>query len=295
MGSFFAISAALFWAVAVILFKKSQGSFSPITLNIYKSVVALVLVSGTMVVLGIPFFPDKPLKCWLLLSLSGLLGIALADIFFFMALDRMGAGLVAVVECLYLPCVLLFSFLILGETLTPWAMAGSILVFCAVIVGSFTGQKGAGQPSGLSGETLVGLGTGILSMIFLALGIVIAKEVLDQTDVFWATLVRVWAGLICLGAILLCHPGRKGYLAELAFSRAWLTALPASVCGNFIALVFWVAGMKYTTASRAAILNQMSTIFIFVLAALFLKEKITLNRALAIGLAVTGACMTILG
>jgi drug/metabolite transporter (DMT)-like permease len=70
-------------------------------------------------------------------------------------------------------------------------------------------------------------------------------------------------------------------------------ALPASICGNYIALVLWVAGMKYTTASRAAILNQMSTIFIFILAAVFLKEKITVNKGVAIFMAISGALLTI--
>jgi drug/metabolite transporter (DMT)-like permease len=51
--------------------------------------------------------------------------------------------------------------------------------------------------------------------------------------------------------------------------------------------------MKYTTASRAAILNQMSTIFIVILAALFLKEKITANKGIAIVMAVSGALLTI--
>ncbi len=51
--------------------------------------------------------------------------------------------------------------------------------------------------------------------------------------------------------------------------------------------------MKYTTASQAAILNQMSTIYIFILAALFLKETITGPKTLAIALALTGAGLTI--
>ena len=53
--------------------------------------------------------------------------------------------------------------------------------------------------------------------------------------------------------------------------------------------------MKYTTTSRAAILNQMSSIFIFILAAIFLKEKITVNKTIAILLALTGAGLTIFG
>jgi drug/metabolite transporter (DMT)-like permease len=82
-------------------------------------------------------------------------------------------------------------------------------------------------------------------------------------------------------------------MAELKYSRAWYTALPASVVGNYIALLCWVAGMKYTTASQAGTLNQMSTIFIFIMAAVVLKEKITHQKLIAICLAVAGAYMTI--
>jgi len=291
LGSLFAISSAFFWASAVILFKKSGDIFSPLSLNIYKSVVALVLVLVTMVILGIPFFPEATLNDWLLLALSGIIGITLADIFFFMALNKLGAGLVAIVECLYLPSVLFFSFIILGEKLGTGGIIGSLLVLSAVFVGSH--KKKTVNQKKLSRDHLVGIVSGILSMVFLAFGIVIIKDVLEQSNVFWATLVRLVAGSISLVLIVICHPNRRQYLAELKFSRAWLTALPASVCGNYVALLFWVAGMKYTTASRAAILNQMSSIFIFILAALFLKEKITVNKSIAICLAVAGACLAI--
>ena len=289
MGAAFALASAFFWGLAVVLFKKSGEVFSPITLNIYKSLVALVGVGGTMVVLGIPFVPDLPLNHWLMLSLSGFLGITLADIFFFTALNKLGAARVAVVECLYLPMVLVFSFLLLGERLTPLAVFGGILVLGAVLVGAFA-ERGADENDT---DTVGGVIAGILSMVLLALGIVIAKQVLDDSDVFWATFVRVAAGVVTLAGIVALHPRRDQYIKELALSKAWLTALPASVCGNYVALLFWVAGMKYTTASRAGILNQMSTIFIFIMAAFILKERITKSKLAAITLALTGAVMTI--
>jgi drug/metabolite transporter (DMT)-like permease len=292
LGSVFAISSAFLWASAVILYKKSGDLFSPISLNIYKSIVALVLVLATMLILRIPFFPDIPIKDWLLLALSGILGITLADIFFFTALNKLGASLVAILECFYLPSVLLFSYLILGEKLGPGGILGSLLVLSAIIVGS-VGKKGLTRQNKLSRDDFQGIVAGILSTLFLAIGIVIIKEVLEQSNVFWATLVRVVAGIISLLLIVICHPKRRQYFNELKFSRAWLTALPASVCGNYFALICWVAGMKYTTASQAAILNQMSSIFILILAAIFLKEKITVNKTIAICLAITGACLTI--
>lgn len=292
IGSVFALTSAFLWAIAVILFKKSGDVFSPISLNIYKSIVALILVSLTMVILDIPFLPDKPVNDWLLLALSGFIGITLADLFFFIALNRLSAGLVAVVECLYLPSVIFFSFILLDENLSTGAIIGGLLVLAAVFVGSMKSKDALDET--LKSETLLsGIIIGCFSMIFLAAGIVMIKELLERTDVFWATLVRVTAASVSLLILILFHPKRKQYFRELKFSKAWLTALPASVIGNYLALLCWVAGMKYTTASRAAILNQMSSIFIFILAAVFLKEKITTNKSIAILLALTGACLAI--
>jgi len=296
LGSILSLISAFFWASAVIMFKKSGEVFSPISLNIYKSFVALILVSLTMVILDIPFFPDKPINDWLLLAVSGFIGITLADLFFFIALNRLGAGLIAIVECLYLPSVIFFSFILLGENLSAGALIGGLLVLTAVFVGSIKRKKDLDKTLKQRRENknpLPGIIIGCLSMIFLAAGIVMIKDLLERTDVFWATLVRVTAATISLLVLILFHPKRKQYFRELKFSKGWLIALPASFTGNYLALLCWVAGMKYTTASRAAILNQMSTIFIFILAAIFLKEKITVNKSIAILLALTGACLAI--
>ncbi len=294
LGAILSLCAAFFWASAVILFKKSGEVFSPVSLNVYKSLVALILISLTMVIMKIPFFPGKPLNDWLLLAVSGFFGITLSDLFFFMALNRLGAGLVAIVECLYLPSVIFFSFLLLGESLTTGAIIGGVLVFFAVFVGALSGTK-ITDSSVIKKTSWSGIMVGCLAMVLVAIGIVIIKELLDKTDILWANFVRVLAGTLSLLIYLLCHPRRKDYIRELRFSKSWLVALPASISGNYLALLCWVAGMKYTTASQAAILNQMSTIFIFILAALFLKEKITRYKTLAIVLAITGAGLTIMG
>ncbi|THB77110.1 MAG: EamA family transporter [Desulfobacteraceae bacterium] len=300
LGAVLAILAAVFWALAVILYKKSGDLFSPLSLNLYKSIVAFVLVGATMALLGVPLFPDEPLEHWALLTLSGLLGITLADMFFFMALSRLGAGLMAITECAYLPFMILFSFVLLSETLSLAGILGGVLVLSAIVIGTVFGEQGMGKAPGQpektenSKEIATGVVLGCVSIVFLALGIIMVKEVLEVTNLFWATLVRVTAGIVSLTLIILVHPRRKQYMDELKFSKAWLVALPASIAGNYLALICWMGGMKYTSASRAAILNQMSTIFIFVFAAMFLKEKITPAKTVAICLAVSGAWLTLL-
>ena len=59
-----------------------------------------------------------------------MIGISVADTLFFMALNRLGAGLNAVVTCLYFPIITVFAHAFLGEGLPLSAIVGGgILVF----------------------------------------------------------------------------------------------------------------------------------------------------------------------
>jgi drug/metabolite transporter (DMT)-like permease len=59
----------------------------------------------------------------------------------------------------------------------------------------------------------------------------------------------------------------------------------------YFALLFWIAGFKYTYASLAAILNQTSVIFALILASVFLKERFTRRKLAAVVLAFAGVAI----
>jgi drug/metabolite transporter (DMT)-like permease len=60
------------------------------------------------------------------------------------------------------------------------------------------------------------------------------------------------------------------------------------VLGAYLAMIVWIGGMKYTQASTASILNQTSAVFVLPLAAVFLHERITLRKSLAVAMALAG-------
>ncbi len=130
IGILCSTGAAFFWAAAVIMFKKSGETFSPMALNLFKGVVTLFLLVPTLWCAGEPLFPVRPANDWVLFCISGLLGITLADTFFFMALKRLGASRWAVVDCLYLPCIILISALFLNESIGLKGLFGALLVIC---------------------------------------------------------------------------------------------------------------------------------------------------------------------
>ena len=82
-------------------------------------------------------------------------------------------------------------------------------------------------------------------------------------------------------------PARRRELRPLLEVRNWWRLAPGAIMGSYVSLLFWLGGMKFAQASTAAAINQTSTLWTFLLAALILKEPATKARlwALAFGMA----------
>ncbi len=285
LGEILALSSGLAWAVAVILFRISGRSVHPVGLNLGKNVLGLFLIAPTLFLLGEPLAPSVPASATGLLLLSGVLGIAVSDTLFFHALNRLGASLTAIVDCFYSPFVIALSFVMLGERLTLIQLAGAALVVSAVLTVSKEGKRERIERR----ELALGILYGILAMFFVALGIVMVKPVLAEVSVLWATLVRVAGGTAALVLLVPVLRNRRAVLAPLLDRRNWKALVPAAFFGSYLSLILWTGGMKYAKASVAAVLNQLNTIFIVVIAAVFLKERLTGWKIAAVVLAFVGA------
>jgi drug/metabolite transporter (DMT)-like permease len=285
LGEILALSSGLAWAIAVILFRISGRRIHPVGLNLGKNVLGLALLAPTLLLLGQPLAPSVAASKTGLLLLSGILGIAVSDTLFFHALNRLGASLTAIVDCFYSPFVIALSFVLLGERLTLVQLAGAALVVSAVLTVSKEGKL-----ERIEGKDLaLGIVYGILAMFFVALGIVMVKPVLGEVSVLWATFVRVIGGTAALVLLVPVLKNRRTVLAPLVDRRNWRTLAAAAFFGSYLSLILWTGGMKYAKASVAAILNQLNTIFVVVIAAVVLKERLTGWKIAAVVLAFVGA------
>ncbi|MGD8452662.1 MAG: DMT family transporter [Phycisphaerae bacterium] len=294
VGQSYALLAALTWACALVLFKQCGERIPPIALNLFKNAVALVLFAFTLAFLlavdashGLAALADFTLGDWCLLMLSGIIGIALADTVFFYALNLVGVGLVSIMDCAYSPMVILLSWLMLSEKLTPFHYVGTLLV----LTGVFTASRHDPPRNRTRGQVFLGMFLAALAVSMMAFGIVLAKPVLNEFPVFWAAAARMAAGSLLLMLFALLGRSWKRNYAAFRPSTTWKYAVPASVLGTFLAMVFWVAGFKYTEASVAAVLNQTSVVFAVVLASVFLKEPFGLRKGVAVVLAMTGVVL----
>lgn len=291
LGEGFSLFTAVVWALAVILFRKSGQTVHPLALNTFKNLLAFVLFIPTIWFFGETLFRPVPAHIYILLLLSGVIGIGIGDSLFFKSLNLLGAGLTAIVDCLYSPFIIGLSIIWLRESLTFVQIIGVLLIVSAILIGT-----GITKSEGISRKNLVlGIFYGVLALASMAVGIVMIKPLLAHSPLLWVIEIRLFGGLIALGIILLFHPKRRKIISSLFATHSWSCTISGSFLGAYVAMFVWLAGMKYTQASIASALNQTSTIFIFIFAALFLKEPINLKRTIGIILAFIGSFLVLFG
>lgn len=290
-GETAALLTAMIWAFAVILFKKSGETVHPIALNLFKDMLGAALILPTLYLLGGTLFHPAPVNEYLILLASGALGIGISDTLFFRSLNLLGAGLSAIVDCLYSPFIIALSMIWLGERMTILQVVGVLMIISAVFTATFERNHKTLTRRNL----ILGILFGVLAMATMAVGVVMVKPILNRSPLLWVTEIRLLGGLLMLAVILLLHSDRRAILASAAVSKGWKYMLSGSILGAYFSLILWLAGMKYTSASIAAALNQTSNIFVFLFAALILKEVINLQRVIGIILGVVGVFVVMFG
>ena len=292
-GEFTAITSALLWSVSVILLRISGLSLAPIPLTFFKSWVAVLCFGLTVLGLGLPLLPDLPPQAYLRLVISAVLGIAIADTLFVSALNRLGASLQALADCIYAPSVAGVGFLMFGETLNGMEILGGALVLSGVMVGVGRQEGKGDQGEHPPRELLKGVGLAAIAHVIMAVGILMVRDVLREQSVVWVSGFRFVVATLILGLFALVRDEDlwSGFRRPDLFK--W--TIPLSVLGPYMATIFWASGFKYTTPGRAAIYNQLSTVFIILMARLVLSEKLTRRRLAGVLLAAAGSILVAQG
>ncbi|MEM7599952.1 MAG: DMT family transporter [Verrucomicrobiota bacterium] len=285
-GDLYALAAGFFWSFSVILMRVSGFSIPPLPLTFFKSFIAILGFVAVLVVTGGPWLPAYDGMTWLRLVVSAVLGISIADTMFVAALNRLGASLQAIADCIYAPSIAFVGFLMFGEGLTPLEMIGGALVVSGVFVGMVK-TKEIKEPRDLLFGTLLAAGAHVI----MAVGILMVRDVIQEGSLVWIAGFRFAVATLALGFFVFLKG--EGRSLAMGFQRrdVWKITIPMALLGPFLATLCWIAGFKYLTAGRAAIYNQMSTVFIILLAWIFLKEPMTQWKIAGVALAVAGALL----
>jgi drug/metabolite transporter (DMT)-like permease len=130
-----------------------------------------------------------------------------------------------------------------------------------------------------------------LGLFLIALGIILIKPLFGSTSLISLVTIRMMAGVVGSGVIFLAIDDRRARFREFVTAPHKAVLLGGCILSAYVSIILWVAGYKYLQASVAALLNQTSTIFTLIFAIIFLQEKLTRSKVIAICLAMSGAAL----
>jgi drug/metabolite transporter (DMT)-like permease len=284
-GDIFAILTAIFWSSGVILFQVSGRILSSLQISLLKNIIGVIGFIGILAVQGVVFPSFTHHELWILI-ISGILGVAVGDLFFLASLRRLGAGLNAIVSTAYSPTIFLLAFFMFGEVISLQAYFGGSLVIAGIIIGTLE------IPKNQSRENIAwGVLYGFTAQALTAFSVLLLKPIMEIHPVVPIALVRFSTGAVLSICFLVFAKGLPALRETMKQGFKHPPLIMGSIFGTFLSVIFWLAGFKYTLAGRAAIYNQLATIFIILMAAVFLKEAMTRRKWLAVSCALSGALL----
>lgn len=114
---------------------------------------------------------------------------------------------------------------------------------------------------------------------------------MNNPDIF--TFAKNASVAILLGAVILFFTGRREFMA--VNKRDWFKLAALGLIGGSIPFLLFFRGLALTTASQGAFIHKTMFIFVALLAAILLKEKINKNFFIGGLLLLTGILLTLKG
>ncbi|MCP9891577.1 EamA family transporter [Cyanobium sp. Aljojuca 7D2] len=224
-----ALAAALCWTLASGLWRRLPTSLGPAELNLLKNLIALAL----QVPLLVGSAPTLQLGPTGLLLLSGVLGIALGDSFYFAALRRLGTRRTLTFDAGGPAVTAAAGCLLLAEWPGPRQWLGIALISLAVVV--VARQRPMAEAGGdLEAHQRLGVVLALAALLCGGAGALLARAALRTSglDPWHAATLRLLAATLVLLPLLgrlMTHLRRPRPRPP---GRRWLLVLAATLLGT---------------------------------------------------------------
>jgi drug/metabolite transporter (DMT)-like permease len=331
-GELAALLTAVFWTITALAFESAGKKIGSVTVNLVRLFIAFIFLGiFTSFSIG-SFFPaGASSHNWIWLSLSGLVGFVLGDLFLFRAYVVVGARISMLIMSLAPPIAALVGWIIMDETLSAKSMAGMAITFAGIAMVILTRQSheialptgdqaaeddkiplspayqaSPGDQMPLPRENgkksvfrfrlrfsypLAGLLLAFGGAAGQATGLVLSKYGMDGYDAFAATQIRIITGFAGF-LIIYTLLGRWNRLLPALRNRSAMTSLGiGAFFGPFLGVSFSLLAVKYTSSGIAAAIMSIVPVLIIPFSVMLFREKPTAREILGAVVAIAGVAI----
>ncbi|TKB27057.1 DMT family transporter [Desulfopila sp. IMCC35006] len=295
IGEAIALTTVLCWTFSVQFFAAASKEVGATPVNIIRLFVALLLFTALLLFRQGALFPvDFPLRAWFMLSLSGVIGFFIGDIFLFKALVELGPRITMLIQSLAAPTAAVFGWSFLHESYNQqqWlGMAVTLAGVCAVILEKSRDAAPARKLQ-VARVSFRGVAFAFAAMLGQAGGLLLSKSGMQTDagylDAFSATQIRALAAFCCF-VLYFTVTGRWQNVGAALTNRKAVafTAIGAAI-GPFIGVSMSLMALHYLPTGVASTFFSLIPICIIPFSIYLQKEHVSLR-------AIAGAVVAVFG
>jgi drug/metabolite transporter (DMT)-like permease len=289
-GEIAALSVAVFWTITALAFEYAGKHVGSLSVNLIRLIFAFVLLcvfNGFS--RGLPLPTDATGYQWFWLSVSGLIGFVLGDLFLFKSYALIGSRLSMLIMATVPPITAFADWIILSETMRPIAFVAMALIFAGVAL-AVMGRKNAQSEDEMhfSVKGILYAFGGALGQSF---GLILSKVGMGTYDAFAATQIRIVTGILGFAFIIILLGRTKNVLRAVTNVQAMKGITIGSFFGPFLGVSLSLYSLKYTSAGIASTLMAIVPVLIIFPSVFMFKQKITKAEVLGAVISVVGVAL----
>jgi drug/metabolite transporter (DMT)-like permease len=289
-GEFAALLVALFWTVSALSFESASNKVGSLPVNIIRLGIGFVFLSILNLFLRGHLFPtDASVHNWIWLSVSGMIGFVLGDLFLFKSFTIIGSWFAMLIMTLAPPMAAIFGWVIMGETMNGKALTGMILTIGGIALAVF--KRDSENKKMMISKPFLGILFAFFGALGQALGIVFSKLGMQEYSPFASTQIRIITGIAGF-LLIITFAGRwNAVFIALRNTKGMVAITSGSFFGPFLGVSFSLMAIKYTTAGIASTIMAMVPILLIPPSILLFHHKVTFREILGSILSVTGVAL----
>lgn len=295
MGEVAALLTAMCYATSSVFFTLAGKKYGPLVSNRLRLVIAILLLGIThWIILGSPIPINAGLQRWLWLGASGIVGLAIGDLFLFQAYVIIGPRMGLLFLSLAPAIASVLAWLILGEKLSLGNIIGIIITLAGI---SWVVLESNGNHTGKEVGTMLqqknylkGVFSGLGAATGQALGVVLAKNGLsDNFSPISANVIRMTAAFLALWLVTIIQRQVISTVQQANKQRSGMSyLLVGAIFGPLLGVSLSLFAIQKTSIGIASTLIALPPIFLLPIGYFFFKERITWGAVLGTVTAIVG-------
>jgi drug/metabolite transporter (DMT)-like permease len=297
-GEFAALLTAVFWTITALAFESASKKVGSLSVNLIRLCLALVFLSiYSWVSRGVAFPVDAGQHQWVWLSLSGLVGFVLGDLFLFRSYVVIGARISMLIMALAPPIAALIGWIALDEHLTLKQGLGMFVIFAGIAMVILEKEYEDPEISEAKPRKvrfaypITGLLLALGGAVGQGGGLVLSKYGMQQYDVFASVQIRVITGIAGFAAMFLLLNRWDALRNALRNRKAMSRLSIGAVFGPFLGVSFSLWAVRYTSTGVASALMSIVPVLIILPSVVLFKEKFNAKELIGAVITVGGVML----